>query len=132
MTETTFWKALKKKLGTRVYALKLNLRFAAGVPDCFLSGKDRDLWLELKYLKTVPPIVDPTKLLSVLQKQWLIRRHLEGRSVGVLIASSDGHLYFPGLSWQSLVSRGSFISQTTKTSEIADELVDFLNGQEIK
>lgn len=123
MTETTFWQSLRKKLVPRIYALKLNLRFTAGVPDCWLSGSKGDLWLELKYVKTLPPLVDPTKLLSMLQQQWLIQRHAEGRSVGVLIGSSDGHLYFPSLSWQSAIERTTFREKATNTGKIAEDLV---------
>jgi len=124
MTENTFWTALRKKLVPRVYALKLNLRFVAGVPDCWLSGSKEDLWLELKYVKTLPPIVDPTKLLTVLQQQWLIQRHNEGRSVGALIGSSDGHLFFPSLSWQRSVSREKWIQSGMTTKEAAELLIE--------
>lgn len=126
MTETTFWQSLRKKLVPSIYALKMNLRFAAGVPDCWLSGSKGDLWLELKYLKTLPPIVDPAKLLSELQKDWLRSRHAEGRFVGVLIGSSDGHFYFPSLSWQTSVSRGSFRMNAKNTSEIAKDLIELV------
>lgn len=126
MTENTFWQSLRKKLVPRIYALKLNLNFAAGVPDCWLSGSERDLWVELKYLQTLPPIVDPTKLLSTLQQDWLIKRHAEGRRVGVLIGSAEGHLYFHSLSWQQSITRGAFRMRATKTKEIAEELIEYL------
>ena len=126
MTENTFWQSLRKKLVPRIYALKLNISFTAGVPDVWLSGSQGDLWIENKYLKTLPPIVDPTKLLSELQKIWLKRRHAEGRSVGVLIGSSDGHLYFPSLSWLSPVSRGTFQTKAKTTGEIAEELIEIV------
>ena len=117
---------MRKKLVPRIYALKLNISFTAGVPDCWLSGIDGDLWMENKYLQTVPPIVDPTKLLSVLQQQWLLRRHAEGRSVGVLIGSADGHLYFPSLSWLSPVTRGTFLTNAKKTRDIAEDLIEIV------
>lgn len=82
--------------------------------------------MENKYLQTVPPIVDPTKLLSVLQQQWLLRRHAEGRSVGVLIGSADGHLYFPSLSWLSPVTRGTFLTNAKKTRDIAEDLIEIV------
>jgi len=126
MTENTFWQALRKKLVPRIYALKLNLSFTAGVPDCWLSGSQGDLWMENKYLQTVPPVVDPTKLLSELQQLWLKQRHAEGRSVGVLIGSVDGHLYFPSLSWLSPVTRGTFQMKAKKTREIAEELIEIV------
>lgn len=129
MTENTFWQSLRKMLVPRVYALKLNLRFIAGVPDCWLSGSLEDLWLELKYVSTLPPVVDPTKLLTVLQQQWLIDRYNEGRHVGALIGSSDGHLFFPGLSWQSSVSREKWIQTGMTTRETAEMLVERLGDR---
>jgi hypothetical protein len=126
MTENTFWQSLRKKLFPRIYAMKNQAGFVGGIPDVWLSGTQGDLWIENKYLQTVPPIVDPTKLLSVLQQTWLVRRYAEGRSVGVLIGSSEGHLYLPGLSWQQPVSRGTFVSKTKKTAEIAEELIEIV------
>lgn len=123
MTETTFWQSLRKKLHPRVYALKLNLRFTAGVPDCWLSGSEDDLWLELKYLQQLPPIVDCTNLLTTLQQEWLKRRYAEGRNVGVLIGSTDGHVYFPGLSWQEPMTRGTFQQQAQTTKDVAEMLI---------
>jgi len=106
--------------------MKNQAGYVGGIPDCWLSGSEGDLWVELKYLQTVPPIVDPTKLLSVLQQQWLIRRHAEGRRVGVLIGSVDGHLYFPGLSWQKSVSRGTFVTNAKTTRTITGDLIDIV------
>jgi hypothetical protein len=88
-----------------------------------------DLWLELKYVSTLPPVVDPTKLLTVLQQQWLIDRYNEGRHVGALIGSSDGHLFFPGLSWQSSVSREKWIQTGMTTREIVEMLVERLGDR---
>lgn len=129
MTENTFWQSLRKKLVPRIYALKLNLRFIAGVPDCWLSGSESDLWLELKYVSTLPPVVNPTLLLSVLQKEWLVSRYNEGRHVGVLIGSSDGHIYFPGLSWQCTVSREKWIQSGLKTKEMAEILIEIVGDR---
>jgi hypothetical protein len=129
MTENTFWQSLKRALGPRVYSLKLNVRFIAGVPDVWLSGSERDLWLELKYLQTLPPVVDPTKLLTVLQQEWLKGRWAEGRHVGVLIGSSSGHLLFPGLSWEQPISREQFLQRAEKTKRIADDLVAVLGNR---
>jgi len=126
MTENTFWQSLRKKLIPRIYAMKNQAGYVGGIPDCWLSGSRGDVWIENKYLQTVPPIVDPTKLLSALQQQWLHRRHAEGRSVGVLIGSVDGHLYFPSLSWLSPVTRGTFQTKAKKTGEIAEELIELV------
>lgn len=51
------------------------------------SGSKADLWVEYKFLPTVPQtaIVDPLKLLSVLQHNWIRQRDEEGRNVAVII-----------------------------------------------
>jgi len=131
MTENGFWQSVRKKLApkgkpARCYALKNQAGYVGGIPDCWLSGLECDLWMENKYLQTLPPVVDPTKLLSPLQKQWLLRRHAEGRLVGVLIGSAEGHLFFSSLSWLSPVTRETFREKMKKTSEIADQLVEIV------
>ncbi len=126
MTENDFWQSLRKKLIPRIYAMKNQAGYVGGIPDCWLSGSEDDVWIENKYLQTIPPVVDPKKLLSVLQQQWLRRRHAEGRRVGVLIGSPDGHLYFPCLSWDTTVTRGTFLTLTKSTKEIAEELIDLV------
>ena len=127
MTETTFWQSLRKKLVPRVYALKLNLRFTAGVPDCWLSGSESDLWLELKYLQSVPPVVDAEKYLSELQKDWLVKRYNEGRRVGVVIGSPDGHVYYSGISWKNQhMTRGRFLEMAQTTKDLAELLIEGL------
>lgn len=103
--------------------MKNQAGYVGGIPDSWLSGSQGDLWIENKYLQTLPPMIDPTKLLSTLQQQWLVRRHAEGRSVGVLIGSTEGHVYLPGLSWQQPVTRGTFRMKVKKTPEIAEELI---------
>jgi len=82
--------------------------------------------MENKYVKPLPPVVTPEKYLSVHQATWLRQRHAEGRSVGVLIGSSDGHLFFPGLSWETSVSREQWIQSGKTTKEIAEELIEML------
>lgn len=106
--------------------MKNQAGYVGGIPDSWLSGSHGDLWIENKYLQTLPPKIDPTTLLSALQQQWLMRRHAEGRSVGVLIGSAEGHLYLPGLSWQAPVSRGTFRMRAKKTRDIAEELIEIV------
>lgn len=106
--------------------MKLNLRFMAGVPDVWLSGTERDLWLELKYMKSLPPLISPEKLLTTLQQLWLLDRYAEGRSVAVLIGSSEGHVLFHELSWKTSLTRETFMERAESTREIGDKLVDFL------
>lgn len=129
MTESGFWTSLRKKLVPRCYALKLNLRMVAGVPDCWLSGSRDDLWLELKYDKALPRTIDLTntsRYLSMRQQQWLTDRHHEGRNVAVLLGSPDGHVLYPGISWTEPTDRESFLSDAVKTPAMAQRLIDLV------
>jgi len=126
MNESGFWQSLRKHLIPRVYALKLNLNFVQGVPDVWLSGSEQDLWIENKYLQKLSPIIDATKLLTTLQQLWLEERYAEGRHVGVLIGSSEGHVFLDGLSWQKPLGRLKFQERAVSTKVMANQLVELL------
>lgn len=127
MNESGFWQSLRRHLTPRVYALKLNVSFVGGVPDAWLSGSEQDLWMENKYIQSLSAVIQPEKLLTTLQSLWLEERYSEGRWVGVLIGSSEGHVLFPGLSWKGCsISKMDFVSQSMTTKEMADHLVERL------
>lgn len=127
MNESAFWQSLRKHLVPRVYALKLNLNFVRGVPDVWLSGSEQDLWMENKYLKDLPAMIQPEKLLTTLQSSWLEERYAEGRHVGLLIGSSEGHVFLEDLSWKgSTISKMAFLSKALTTKEQANQLVELL------
>ncbi len=131
MIETGFWQSLRKKLVPRVYALKLNVNFIGGIPDVWLSGMEQDLWMENKYLQSVPTMLVPEDLLTTLQSSWLEERYAEGRHVGVLIGSSEGHVFLEGLSWKGCtISKMDFLSRALTTKEQANQLVELLGERQ--
>lgn len=87
-TEATFKRAIRRKLPKHLYIWGINARFAAGIPDIWISGPGNDLWIEIKYLKPeylkTAPIWVPVKLTD-LQRKWLIDRKKEHRNVAVII-----------------------------------------------
>lgn len=90
MIESKFTQAINNALRKKgVYCWKIADRFRAGVPDCWYSGPDGDLWVEFKYLKRQPRRWY-TPGLSHLQRHWLNGRHREGRRVAVIIGCPDG------------------------------------------
>jgi len=111
-----------------VYVLKLNTAYAKGVPDCYYSGSVRDLWNEHKYFSKLPPMIDLTDegVTTRLQQTWLTSRHGEGRTVGMLVGSSEGHLFLPGLEWKQPIAREEFRSRMKNKKELAKELIEFL------
>src|SRR5688572_5939290 len=58
MRESTYTASIGKLLPPTVYKLKLCLPYTAGVADSWYSGTAGDLWIEWKYLKSIPRVVD--------------------------------------------------------------------------
>ena len=127
MREAEFTARLRTHLLPKLYVLKLNVRYYRGVPDCYYSGSKADLWNEHKYLQKVPTVVETDKLLSDLQRLWLVGRHNEGRNVGVIIGVKSGRtshgLFLPGVDWLKPITRDEFITRTRTYEELADELI---------
>lgn len=137
MTESQYWAKLRKAIAKRIYAWKINAAYEAGVPDCWLSGRHQDLWIENKRVATEqpPPFLDLTdhkKYLTKLQQLWLESRYTEGRHVGVVVFSKVGHIYLPGLAWKEPVSRLHFTEGAMSMPELADKLVDICGEMELK
>lgn len=133
MTETNYYKSLRKLLMPRIYAWKINDRFTNGVPDWYASGTKKDCWIENKrvYNDRVPQakeidLCDPDKYLTVNQREWLIDRHHEGRNVGVLLFSPIGHVFYPGLSWQVPIRPEEFLHDALDRKTMAEQLIDML------
>ena len=128
MTEARKTAALRDKLKGHVYTLKLNNRYANGIPDCYYSGSGRALWNEHKYLRPLPPTIDLTKhsITSVLQQRWLEGRHREGRHVAMIVFSDEGHLLLHGLEWQRPITRDEFRVLAVPMKQLAIELIEWL------
>lgn len=121
--ENTFIAGLKKHLPPELYVLKNNNQFHAGVPDLWISGNKADFWLEFKFI-VIPKKPDTlvTISLSELQKNWLRRRHAEGRNVGVIVGCREGGVYFRGTSWDSEITADYFRKIVLSRSALADAI----------
>ncbi len=85
--ENNFITAIHRKLPLELHYEKMNNPYSSGTPDVWYSGNKADLWAEYKFLPQIPQtaIIDPLKLLSVLQHNWLRERNEEGRNVVLII-----------------------------------------------
>jgi hypothetical protein len=123
MRESTFTSKVKDLLPPEVYALKLNLPYTAGVADCWYSGCGGDLWVEYKYLKSIPREIDlvgnKDPIITRLQQSWLMARHTEGRQVAVIVGCKGGGVLYPDLDWMELMSRAEFESRIWTRSQLA-------------
>jgi hypothetical protein len=130
--EAQYTATVGKLLPPSVYALKLSLPYTAGVPDSWYSGPAGDLWVEWKYLQTIPPSIDCTRLLTALQAQWLRSRHAEGRNVAVIVGSKKGGVIFPSLTWETPISRDEFLSRAMSKKELAAYLTECTSQTDYK
>jgi len=112
MRESTFTTSIGKLLPPTVYKLKLMLPYTAGVADSWYSGPAGDVWVEWKYLKSIPRVVDLVggqhPIVTRLQQHWLRGRHAEGRRVAVIVGCREGAVILPGIEWMTPMSRDEF------------------------
>jgi hypothetical protein len=94
-----------------VYQWKINDLYTNGVPDRFIEGPNRDLWLEAKHIKEFPKrdstlidLCNANIYLSKLQQEWLLRRYNRRRDSAVLVSSNLGATIFTDLSWTTPIT----------------------------
>lgn len=127
--ENTFIASVHRHLSAELYSMKNHNQFNGGIADVWYSGSKKDLWVEYKYLEM--PKCDNTKIdllggktpkVSHLQQHWLKSRHAEGRSVGLLVGSSAGGVWFPGISWGLPLTAGMFRSRLQSRPSLASAI----------
>lgn len=132
--ENTFISAVHRHLPVDLYRMKNHNEYAGGIADCWYSGPSADLWVEYKFVdvpKRPTTMIDLTnidKYLTTLQQEWLVGRYGEGRNVGVIAGSKDGGVWFPGLTWQSPISAGVFVSRLQSRKQIAEQITEIVHG----
>lgn len=97
MNESDYTQAVHKRLPASVKAWKIRDDYQGGVADAFYRRRDGEkgtpLWIEYKYIKTLPKR-DTTMIvadLSELQKGWLKEAEQAGEEVRVIIGyGSEG------------------------------------------
>lgn len=103
--------------------MKNNNPYIGGIPDCWYSGKARDLWVEYKFLQRVPVRAAVMADLSALQIQWLNNRYAEGRQVAVIIGCKEGGVILTDLQWE--LSQPDFKAQLRDRKALAESIYRF-------
>ena len=123
--ENTFIGSVHKHLPAGIYRLKNHNQYNGGIADVWYSGV-RDLWVEYKFIvvpKRPDTVIDlitgKNPAISYLQQEWLRSRHEEGRSVGVIVGSKDGGVWFPGLTWDATYPAKKFLSLLQARKDLA-------------
>lgn len=130
MDEHSFIRSIHRKLPASVYAWKINDSFQGGVADAYYSRKDGgDMWIEYKFLKSLPkrPTTTVQLGLSELQVGWLRARTLDGRTVSVIVGSPDGHLILSGGDWENPINAESFKRNAVETPAVVAYILSTLS-----
>lgn len=111
-----------KHLPREVYRMKNRNPYVGGVPDVWYSAHPRDLWVEYKFVPSVPQrgVVDAKRInLSTLQSDWLAKRHTEGRNVAVIVGVPAGGVIMRDLEWEVGLSPTEFKARIQPRPAIA-------------
>lgn len=121
MNEHGFIRSVHRQVVDSVYKWKINDPYQGGVADCYYSGPSGDLWLEYKYLKSLPKRSETLVKFGLTAQQtlWLNQRHAEGRRVGLVVGSPQGHCIFVERAWNEPISMSDFIRSAVATKEVA-------------
>jgi hypothetical protein len=109
--------------------MKNNNQYTGGIPDVWYSGQSDDIWIEYKYLPKLPVRADvnPTKMLSALQTQWLNSRYDEGRNVAVIIGCPTGGVLLLDKSWNAEIPAKDFCALIKSTADLAEWITAKVN-----
>ena len=96
--------------------------YVGGIPDQYYEGPTGVLWIEYKFLKVLPPILDMTnpkkKLLTQLQIRWLRRATKNHGNTAVILGLENGEgVWLRHLAWEKTHTKNSLI--TLEPAEIA-------------
>ena len=126
--ETQFVKGVHSHLPppSKLYREKMNNPYRGGTADQWYSAK-KDLWVEYKFLPTVPQrgVVHLCKIdvkspdLSVLQQRWLRGRYEEGRNVAVIVGCPSGGVILQDLEWEKAMSAAEFRGRIMSRQDLA-------------
>lgn len=129
--ENNFIARVHKYLPVPVYREKMHNAYRGGTPDVWYSSVARDLWVEYKYIQTIPKR-GSTRIpvdLSALQRQWIGNRLEEGRHVAVIIGSSQGGYVLPALDHEP--DTEEFLANCVPAKELAQLINNFVSRKEI-
>lgn len=128
--ENRFIASLHRLLPKEVYAEKMHNPYRGGTFDVWYSGKKRDLWVEYKWIPSVPVSAITVPNLSPLQVAWGRGRAGEGRNVVVIVGCPEGGvLYDTPQMWEAGLYAVQFKQAIATKHAIVAWLVNFTTGK---
>lgn len=135
MNESNYTQSIHKLLPSYIYKWKINASFAKGVPDAYYSSTKSDIWIEYKYLKSIPARCRIIPNLSRLQYKWLTSRLKEGRNVAVIVGTPDGsYVLKKPLEWSEGIdaSKRKALSKREIASWIEQQVYQGVQDEKVK
>lgn len=126
--ESAFISRVHKRLPAKLHREKMHNAYRGGTADVWYSGPMDDLWIEYKYLPTVPVRKDVSPDLSALQRLWLDGRLAEGRNVAVVIGCPRGGVVLEHGAWQTPMTPDEFVRQLKSVEDIARWITTYTSG----
>jgi len=137
-SESNLWRYLKKKIGREWDATRHEDSIGSGVPDVSFGYREKNGWIELKYLKKFPARESTTIRIPHLTKaqcNWLINRNVKGRNCWILIQIANEYFLFSasaiGYIWHHVLTANQFRKVATGhwiKSIDKDEFLRILDG----
>ena len=121
--ETRFRNKIERRLPPGVYCEKMSNPYRGGTADSWYSGNAADLWVEYKFLPSMPQRgdIDAKRIgLTRLQGDWLRGRYKEGRNVCVIVGVPLGGVIMRDLEWEQAMSAGAFQSRVVTIPSLAE------------
>lgn len=123
-------RAVLKKLPHQVHTQSMTMASltTSGTPDQYIDLHS-DLWVEFKWNSGYPRVLDGSKMLSDLQKQWLLRRYTAGRNACVIVGfphlnHNCGVILDTPVTWTTPFPRAQFTPMIKTIPELAAYLLN--------
>ena len=119
--ESVFRLRIERNLPRALHKEKMSNPYRGGTADCWYSGQLGDLWVEYKFLPSVPQrgIIDAKRMgLTALQLQWLRGRYEEGRNVCVIVGTPVGGVIMRDLEWEAGTTAEAFVQRIVPVKEL--------------
>lgn len=125
MNEHSFIKAIHKSLPAEVYRWKIHDTFTGGVPDTLYAGPSGILFIEYKWLRSLPKR-QSTLInlgLSQLQINWLNRFHSYNQNVAVAVGYPEGVLLFTNKDWTTDINVANIHSHSLSRKDLIQYII---------
>lgn len=122
MNEHGFIRAVHAHLPPELFRWKIHDSFAGGVPDAFYAGPASSLFVEYKYVKSLPQRGN-TQIRTCLtpqQKYWLDRLHDLNQPVALILGSGKLALVILAKQWNTNPTKQCFLEQAVAFEEAAN------------